>query len=868
MTRFVKWNGFFAIVLAAWCAGCVFGPKKGSDLTLVDAAKTSDYEIVTAAQPSASAREGAQELQRLIEKTTGARLPIVTEPAKGRRHIVLGAHPLAEKAGIRAGSFGADGFDIRAIRGDLYLVGKDDDQPQFFSFSRDRISSGTYFAVIEFARQFLGVEWYMPGPLGEEAPPREGLKVPADLRYSGKPRFPNRFLDIVQVKNGELQQRMGYDTNRSVELASWGRRLRLGSSIPIDGQHAWFLWVPPEEPNTWGGSPRTYGAEHPEYFALYNGKRQNFYANNHYGMGAQLCVANPEVARVCASNMIAYAKRTGQRFLPLSENDGGGHCECESCRAWDVVKGKNPKARPGLGDYVLTDRIYRFANNVADLVVREVPDIRIGVLAYHNTLSAPLRVRPHDAIVVTDVYNSWPIVFHESASRQMLETHMRQWRERCARIQWHAYYFNNGYNWSLPWSTLDAQVSVAKLLADYPSSLGMSVCYGFEDGAPMGVLGPDPWIVSQLLWDPTQSVEALKERFYAGAFGPQAGPSIRKYFETIDAAFGKAIAAKFDGKPDMELSQRSVLIPVYQSVRAECRALIDQAVAAVSQQPERYRWRTERIARAWRYAELTLDGIAATQTAREATPANRQAAWEKAAAIGRERLALALNTNSLFSLSPSGVDWERESPLGVVTQIPASEACALIIPKAEDSIVVDGKLDESVWQKAGVTSDFKENKDGGTPRAATRARAWRDSKGLYVGFECQEPAMKELQAIDDPAQLWSGDVVELFLMPSTAGGNEWFHFSVNPNGIGRALRGPSENWKKEWRHAAARTNDRWTAELFIPWASVGTGAVPKNDEEWRGNFGRERYPGKFEVTAWSPTGGGFAAPMRFGRLRF
>nr|HRJ73093.1 DUF4838 domain-containing protein [Terrimicrobiaceae bacterium] len=837
-------------------------------LPLVFENGASDYEIVVAGNASAAAREGAGELQRLIGVATGTHLSLVAEPTVGRKQIVVGAHPLALEVGLDAAKMAADAYEIRVEGNSVFMLGRDDANPDVFSFSRDRTSSGTYFAVIEFANRFLGAEWYMPGPLGEEIPERKGLSIPRDLRLAGKPFFPIRLLDVTSILDNEAMRKMGLDADNAREAARWGRRLRLGASFRPDFQHAWFLWMPAEEPNTWGGAPRTYGAEHPEYFALVNGKRTNFYRDKSWHAGAQLCVSNPEVVRVFSENIIAYARRTGERYFSLSENDGGDHCECEQCRAWDVVEG-DPSASPGIGDQVLTDRIFRFANEVAERVLKEVPDARFGLYAYHNTLSPPRKVKLNDAIIVSDVYNSWPWQFHSEPSRRVLEEGMRKWREQSKHIVLTSYYFNNGYNWSMPWSTLDAQAEWIGLISESSASLGLRLEYGYGDGPALGVLGPDPWVVSQLLWNPHQSVEDLSSKFYLGAFGPQAGPLIRRYFEIINESLAGSVRSQFH-KPVPELyitKTAPLVVPAYEAVRAECRSLIDQAEEAVRLGPERYRWRVDKIVRGWRYAELTLDAVAASREARSAEPHNRKAAWEKAIRLGKQREAMRSDRKNGFSLARSGIDAEAIAPLGVVTEVPVGDRLTLSLPLINEPVPLNGKLDAPVWRKAARSTKFKENYNQGITQAATRVLGFYSEEGLYLGFHCKEPSMSALNTVDDPSRIWSGDVVEVFLVPPGDSAS-YLQFSVNPNSVGKENRGADLEWKTAWKYAASKNSDSWTAEIFIPWKSLGLSVPPTGSQGWMCGFFRERFTEKTELSAWSPTGTSFGTPLKFGRLEF
>ena len=71
--------------------------------------------------------------------------------------------------------------------------------------------------------------------------------------------------------------------------------------------------------------------EHPEYFALVNGKRT--------AKGAQICFSNPEVvARAVQAARNYFENNPAQLMFSLSANDCAGFCECPACKKL----GENP----------------------------------------------------------------------------------------------------------------------------------------------------------------------------------------------------------------------------------------------------------------------------------------------------------------------------------------------------------------------------------------------------------------------------------------------------------------------------------------------------------------------------------------------
>lgn len=826
----------------------------------------SDYEIVVSSSASESASEGAQELIRLIKVASGVSIPLVNSGSHNRKQIVVGDHSLASKAGIDINGLSHDSF-IFCVKSDtVYLIGTDDRVGLYDLRGSRTPSSGSYYAVMEFARRFMGVEWYMPGPLGEEIPHLSTISIPSDFYMVGKPRFAIRFLDAVWSHDPVSQEQWrkagwikGHYFNKPANdfAVRWGKHLRVGCAYELDVQHAWYMFVPADKPNQY--SPKAYGEDHPEYFALRDGKRITQFRSPEFHGGCQLCVSNTEVARVYAENVVAYSKRTGIKNISLSCNDGGGHCQCEQCTGWDYEKDQ--------GQPVLTDRLLRFANSVAEQVVKEIPDIRFGLYAYHESRRPPMKTVVHPSIVISDVYNDLPYVWCNKDERSLIEQDIRNWRQKSEHVVLTTYYTGYGH-WSLPWSTTDTLGSLVQILAGLQSSEGIRFTNVHLDVPPMGTMGPDYWIMGQLLWDPNQSLSQLKANYYNGAFGREAGVYIQQYFDKIHQSMTEQFQRngyKYGNVPQL------LVLGAYQNVREQCSELIQKAVQqAVIDNNERFRWRVDRVYRGWVLAEKTLDAVENSQAAQSCNDMQRQFhLWEKAVEKGRDRMVFASSVDSLFAVSALAIEMtECGRSLGVVTEIPLNAGLTLEIPKTAMSVTVDGKMDEELWQTVSSTPIFKDNNKGGEVCAETNAYIAYDNRGLFVGFKCAEPCMPQMKISRDVNSLWEGDVIELFLSEGSAG--DYLHFSINPDGLSRVIRAKGDQgvifFKSSWQYAAYKDNDHWSAEMFIPWRDILSGDdIP---QYLKANFCRERFTCKTELSAWAPTNGPFAQVARFGLLKF
>jgi hypothetical protein len=172
-----------------------------------------------------------------------------------------------------------------------------------------------------------------------------------------------------------------------------------------------------------------------------------------------------------------------------------------------------------------------------------------------------------------------------------------------------------------------------------------------------------------------------------------------------------------------------------------------------------------------------------------------------------------------------------------------------------------------------------ENVSGATPLQATYFKcAWNDQALRVLFFANDTDPRATLTEHDAP--LYNEDVVEVFLDPF--GDLEcYFEIEVNPlNAVcDLVLRRAPGGYKKDfgWHCEGLKTTVRvdraenfWTAELSIPFASLGA-QTPRNGDSWRANFYRIDRPenAPWELSAWSPTGRPlFHVQERFGFLEF
>jgi len=182
------------------------------------------------------------------------------------------------------------------------------------------------------------------------------------------------------------------------------------------------------------------------------------------------------------------------------------------------------------------------------------------------------------------------------------------------------------------------------------------------------------------------------------------------------------------------------------------------------------------------------------------------------------------------------------------------------IPRITAKITVDGDFSESAWKQAAQIGDFG-LATGGKPQAQTRAWIFRTAAALCVAVECDEPFTNMMTANigEDGGAVWKDDCVELFFDPNLDRAT-FRQLVVNSLGKVLAVDSTGAKWQPKVQVAAKVLANKWRVELVLPLADLQATST---------NFGfnlcRERRPTEvFELSCWSPTGGGFGEPDRFG----
>lgn len=329
--------------------------------------------------------------------------------------------------------------------------------------------------------------------------------------------------------------------------------------------HSFYTLCPPEQ----------YFQEHPEYFALYEGRR--------VGEKSQLCLSNPEVFDIVLENLKKHmAQKPGARYWSVSQNDNDAYCQCDKCRE------RNQRDGSPMGS------VLDFVNRIAE----HFPDKVISTLAYWYTRKAPAVTRPagnvHIMLCNIEANRGLPIETDEKSAGSRQE--LLDWKEICKNV----------FLW-------DYCIQFRNLVSPFPNLrvLGPNIRFFVENNVRSlfsqcnREIGGEfhelrGYLLAKLMWDPQVDQREVMVDFLKGYY-KQAGPLILQYIDLIHDEMEKAGGElNIFGGP---LDARDTYLR--EELYRQYEALFERA-AALTQGDEEVRFRVETAALPVYYAGIVL----------------------------------------------------------------------------------------------------------------------------------------------------------------------------------------------------------------------------------------------------------------------
>jgi hypothetical protein len=522
-------------------------------LTLASKGKT-DYQIVVPAAALPSERYAAEELQKYLEKITGAKMPIVTDTEKARsKEILLGDNARLRRVEpkLNCEHLATDAFVLRTRGKRLIIAG-----------SKPR---GTLYGVYALLEEQLGVRWFTP----------EFEHVPRAAKLSLKA------LDETHTPGFEYREVFWTEMMRDGDFAA-KHRLN-GNHYKLTDRHGGrFVVYHPFVHSFDALIPRDLFKEHPEYFPMIKGERKGGYV--------QRCLTNPDVLKLAIERVRQWIKDNPQAtIISVSQNDTINNCQCEKCKALDDAEG-SPAAS-----------LLQFVNAIAENIEHDYPNVRIDTLAYQYTRKPPKTIQPRRNVIVR-------LCSIECCFAHSFETctspENRRFRDDI--IAWQPVapllyvwdYTPNFAHYQQPFPNLDSLQPNVQFFANH----GVKGLFeqGNYSGGGNGELGPlRAYVLAKLLWDPQTDAKKHTTEFVNAYYG-QAAVKFAAYLDLLQ----QQVRA---GKPHAHIFDRSTAAYLDDGFLSSGDQLLAEAEQSAENETVRFRVQVARLP-VW-YVQMVTDRV-------------------------------------------------------------------------------------------------------------------------------------------------------------------------------------------------------------------------------------------------------------------
>lgn len=553
--------------------------------------RNSRHVIVVGEKANRVTLFAAQQLKVYLKKITGADIPISKDSkiqSMPLNAFFIGESKFTKELGVELEDPNPEAFIIKNIGGRIVMIG--DDVPkekgdEFIPFSYFYSRKGSVFAVYEFLERFGGVRWIFPGEVGEVIPALESITL------SG--------IDIQSHPQVKSRQFWGYgygikepspftlSPKNTAEFSLWLMRLRHG--VPLElGFRAGFA-------HSWGDymEGNKYFASHPEYYALVDGERRGAIANLKgepawLDKGWQVCTSNPDVIDIFAKRICSMYKPEDDCIVSLFPNDGGGFCQCDSCKALDHPELYGPTE--GYRGVVFSDRIYTFVNAVAKKVRQTHPRLRIGFCAYTFYTPPPKTISQFEPNIIIKVTEQPESFYFNQEYCSRIRRYIDEWSVRVPGIFIGEHYDEPDVRVPVSYYLPLVSENTRRLTSRGIQGISMQI-YPFVASQHF-----DYYLISRLLWDGRQDVEKLLRDYLEKGYG-SAAPAMRRYFDFMSETFKKRQAAA-----DTSVTMGAITMLWLPEDIQKASALLDEAAGAADS--DAVKKRIEFVRKGCRHIEL------------------------------------------------------------------------------------------------------------------------------------------------------------------------------------------------------------------------------------------------------------------------
>lgn len=768
--------------------------------------------IVVQKDSSKVAEFAAAELQKFLAEATGVKIPIVNKIDPEKVSIEVGS-------GVDVSKLPRDGFIIKGSGKHIVIAGRDNKKlipGGKKTVWGDYYERATLFAVYDFLERFAGAKFVFPGKYGTVVPRCKKLEIPA-MEIVERP---DNIVRTVSWRHGEWFEELPKKTIDKLQRIN-NYRYRLQTDyIPNNHGLARMAYI------------ERFGESHPEYFALSaDGKRSNVLSER---MGGQLCFNSGIVEEIYQdAKAFLQGKSAGVRgvrhakynnrvlwdqnaarnnFFNVMPPDGMKLCQCSKCRKAAALD-KNFAA----------NQVWKMTCDIANRIKKDNISGYITQMAYGKTSVIPPFELPENVLVMTAVTGPW------SKNHQL-----EGWDDQCRLAEnwskklrnkkiWLWTYVNKRLGRGIPGVTC----STPRAVGGFYSRVKDFSCGSFmESETDQAVFQFFNWYVfGKVMWNKDICVDNLLKETYQALYGKGA-LDMDKFFNALEDVWLRRITGNVQNTDIGPVTQYPSDHEIWNEIYSEnFIAMLDSFLADARKHA-----------------------------------ANDAAAVERINFIADQYLGLIKKARQKFI-------FQQNSLHKLKKQVKAVQ---------DNSIVLDGRIDEPGWQSTDVI--YLRGLGNKRSEVSTQVRLLRDRKYLYVSVVCEEPAMAETYApatADDNINSWQHNSVEFFINPDGSRKN-YFHFILTQS---EAVTDQQYVWdgKKFVRNTGytsgaevkvCKQDKSWSLEFAVLLSQLGK----IDPENIAADFARNRMLQGFNKQNkhynWSPYARKYHDSVNFGSLSF
>ena len=450
--------------------------------------KVYESVIVVSADASATDIYASQRLKHYLDRITGKNIEIVTNNDSSEYEICVGATRRAEN-------------DFSESADGNYIITSTDKR----IIINGAGNKGTINGVYAFLEKYCGCHWYETQVI--IAPENSTLTVPADIDIKYTPFFEYTETDTASSRDIEFSLANGLTGGVYRDFTA-----EQGTAVEYLGRFCHTM-------TTFFCKSETYFEEHPEYFALRNGKRTP----------NQLCLTNEKVKDIVTAEVLELLESEHNpdadiQIVSLTQHDNFDYCQCNNCKAIDEENGSQ------------SGTMITFVNEIARRVKEHGYDnVVFDTFAYQYTRKAPTKVVPREDVIVRlcSIECCFGHTLDDPKCEQNVDfmNDLRKWGKICNRIYIWDYVHNYANTLCIFPNFGVLQRNVQIFYENNVKGLYEEGNY-YIDNSDAEFAEMRTYLLSKLMQNPYLDFDAEMNGYLGGVYGP-GGCYIREFIDII-----------------------------------------------------------------------------------------------------------------------------------------------------------------------------------------------------------------------------------------------------------------------------------------------------------------------------------------------